>query len=80
MAGSLLLGMVVLGLATLVLLLGLALAGACPCFKALAIIAFGALIAVGKPFGFSPAFAFRLGGLPILLSMLGGAGVGILLR
>ena len=80
-AGVLLLGAVILALATGLLLLGLALTRRMPLrFKALVIIAFGSLIAIAKPFGFSPDFALRLGGLLVLLPMLAGASIGILLQ
>jgi len=80
-AGLLLLGAVVLGLATLILLLGLALTKHMPSrFKALVVIAFGSLIAIAKPFGFSPEFALRLGGLLVVLPMLAGASIAVLLR
>ena len=78
-AGALLLGAVILALATGLVLLGLALARRMPLrFKALVIIAFGSLFAIAEPFGFSPDFALRLGGLLILLPMLAGASIGIL--
>jgi dienelactone hydrolase len=78
-AGVLLLAVAVLGLATLILLLALALTKRVPLrFKALAVIAFGSLIAVARPFGFSPGFALRLGGWLVVLPMLAGASLGIL--
>jgi hypothetical protein len=80
-AGSLLLGAIILSLATLILLLGLVLTKRVPLrFKALVVVALGSLLAIAKPFGFSPEFALRLGGLLILLPALAGASVGILLH
>ncbi len=79
--GCLLLGAIVLALATLLLLLALALTRRMPLrFKALALVAFGSLMATGKLFDFDPALALRLGGLPVLLLTLAGAGVAVLLR
>lgn len=78
-AGGLFLGVVVLGLATLILWLVLALTRRMPLrFKALVVVACGSLIAVAEPFGFSPGFALRLGGWLIVLPMLIGASLGIL--
>jgi dienelactone hydrolase len=78
-AGVLLLGIVVLGLATLILWFVLALTKRMALrFKALVVVAFGSLIAVAEPFGFSPGFALRLGGWLIVLPMLAGASIGIL--
>lgn len=80
-AGVLFLGAVVLVLATLILLLALALTKRMPLrFKALVVVAFGSLIAIAGPFGLSPGFALRLGGLLVVLPMLAGASIGILLH
>ncbi len=80
-AGVLLLGAVVLGLATLILLLALALTRRMPLrFKVLMVAAFGSLIAFARPFGLAPAFALRLGGPLVVLPMLAGASIGILLH
>ncbi len=80
-AGVLLLGAVALGLATLILLLALALTRRMPLrFKALVVVAFGSLIALARPFGLSPALALRLGGPLVVLPMLAGASIGILLH
>ncbi len=80
-AGVLFLGAVVLGLATLILLLALAVAKRMPLrFKALVLVAFGSLIAIAGPFGLSPGFALRLGGLFVVLPMLAGASIAVLLR
>ena len=79
--GMLLLGALVLGLATLLLLLGLALTKRMPLrFKALVVVAFTSLLALAGPFGFSPPFALRLGGPLIVLAAMAGASVGILLH
>ncbi len=79
--GSLLLMGAILTLATLILLLGLALTKQMPLrFKALFIIAFASLIAIAQPFGLSPRFALRLGGPFILLPMLIGASIAVLLH
>jgi hypothetical protein len=79
--GCLLLGAIVLTLGTLLLLLALALTRRMPLrFKALALVAFGSLIAVGMLFDFDPPLALRLGGPPILLLTLAGAGIAVLLR
>ena len=68
-------------MATLVLLPGLALTRRMPLrFKALFIIAFGSLIAMAKPFGFSPGFSLRFGGPFVLLPMVAGAGGAVLLH
>ena len=81
MAGSLLLGAIILAVATGLIWLGLALARCMPLrFKALVIVAFASLFAIAKPFGFAPDFALRLGGLLVLLPMLAGASIGILLQ
>jgi hypothetical protein len=81
LAGSLFLGAIVLGLATLILLVGFVLARCLPLrFKASVVIALGSLIAVAKPFGFSPDFALRLGGPLVLLSMLAGSSIAVLLQ
>ena len=78
--GALLLGIVVLALSGLLLMLALAIVKRLPLrFTAVFIIAFAYLVGVGGGFGFSPGFAIRLGGIPILLFALGGAGVSILL-
>ena len=66
--GSLLLGAIILTLAALAVLLGLALSKRMPSrFKALVIVAIGSLFALAKPFGFSPDFALRLGGPLVVL-------------
>ena len=79
--GSLLLGVILLTLATLILWLGLALTKRMPLlFKALVVIAFGSLIAIAKPFGLSPDFALRLGGPLVLLPTFAGASIAILLH
>jgi hypothetical protein len=79
--GCLLLGAVVLTLATLLLLPALALTRRMPLrFKALALVALGSLIATGMLFDFGPGMALRLGGPPVLLLALAGAGIGVLLR
>ncbi|MCX5644392.1 MAG: hypothetical protein NTZ17_06865 [Phycisphaerae bacterium] len=78
-AGSLLLGAVILTLATLLVLLGLVFAKRMPLrFKALVVIAFASLFAVAGPFGLSPDFVLHLGGPLVLLPMLAGASVAIL--
>jgi hypothetical protein len=80
-AGVLLLGAVVLGLATLILMLVLALTRRMPLrFKALVIVAFGSLIALAGPFDLSPGLALRLGGPLVVLPMLAGASIGMLLH
>ncbi len=79
--GSLLLMGVLLTLATLILLLGLALTQRMPLrFKALFIVAFASLIVIAQPFGLAPRFALRLGSLFILLPMLIGASSAVLLH
>jgi hypothetical protein len=79
--GCLVLGAIVLTLTTLLLLLVLALTRRMPLrFKALALVAFISLLATGMLFDFDPPLALRLGGPPILLLTLAGAGVAVLLR
>jgi hypothetical protein len=80
-AGTSLLALVGVTLATVILVLVLAVVRRIPLlFLALVLVAFGSLLAVAGPFGFSWDFALRLGSLPVLLSMLAGAGAGMLLR
>jgi hypothetical protein len=79
--GCLILGAVVLALATLLLLLVLAVTRRMPLrFKALALVAFGSLIATGTLFDFDLALTLRLGGPAVLLLTLAGAGASVLLR
>lgn len=79
--GMFLVGAIILGLATLLLWLGLTLLKRVPLrFQALVIIAFVSLFAVAGPFGFSHLTALHLGGWLILLPATVGAGVGILLQ
>jgi hypothetical protein len=67
-AGSLLLGAIILTLATGLLLLAMVLAKRMPSrFKALVVIAFASLFALAKPLGFSPDSALRLGGPLVVL-------------
>ncbi len=81
MAGCLLVGAIAFVLATLLLMLILAITRRMPLrFVAVLVATFGMLLAMGNPFGLGPNFAVRLAGPVVAFLVLTGAGVSILLR
>ncbi len=79
--GSLLLGSAVFGVATLLLVLVLALIRRVPLrLTALLLAVFGGLIVTGMKLGFSPSVSLQLGSLPALLFVMAGAALTLLLR